>query len=222
MVSGNPENSRILVFAKAPQPGFVKTRLTPVLSPQQAAELQTYLIYRTLGMATKLADVPTELWCTPNTAHSVFKQCKEKYGITLHPQHGNNVGERMLHAAQTVLQGANQIVLIGTDCPSLTTTYLSSAFDLLEQGRDAVIGPAEDGGYVLIGLCDANPRLFSDIPWGTERVLELTRERLDALGWRWDELPTLRDIDRPADLVHFPELPININANAVLTLGESS
>lgn len=214
-------NSRILIFTKAPHPGYVKTRLAPALDPQQAAELQTYLIYNTLAMATELTDGSIDLWCTPDTSHPVFNQCREKYGITLHTQRGDNLGDRMFHAARSALQGASNVVLIGTDCPELTSTYLSTAFNSLEQGRDAVIGPADDGGYVLLGLRYANPHVFRNIPWGTDRVLKLTRERLKAFGYQWDELPTLRDIDRPEDLVYFPELPVKVKKRADLKLEES-
>jgi hypothetical protein len=82
----------------------------------------------------------------------------------------------------------------------MTADYLARAFALLDGGADAVVGPAEDGGYVLLGLRRMDKRLFEDMAWGTDRVLDQTRERLAVLGWRWQELETLWDVDRPEDL----------------------
>ena len=108
-------------------------------------------------------------------------------------------------AFATALRRADKVVLIGSDCPGYDTSYLRMAFDALDR-YDAVIGPAHDGGYVLIGLTRIDRQLFEDIPWSTPRVLEKTHGRLQALGWRWTELATLRDLDQPEDLVHFPGL----------------
>jgi hypothetical protein len=91
-------------------------------------------------------------------------------------------------------------VLVGTDCPALTADYLAQAFALLDGGADAVVGPAEDGGYILIGLRRTDKRLFDGVAWGTASVLDETRARLAALGWSWQELETLWDVDRPEDL----------------------
>ena len=95
---------------------------------------------------------------------------------------------------------APTVILVGADCPLLEARHLASAFDWLQQGEDAVLGPAEDGGYVLLGLRRVNRALFRDIPWGGDQVLALTRQRLAQLGWRWRELEPLWDLDRPADL----------------------
>jgi glycosyltransferase A (GT-A) superfamily protein (DUF2064 family) len=97
------------------------------------------------------------------------------------------------------------VVLIGTDCPPLDGDYLARALAAMAD-RDAVLGPAEDGGYVLLGLWRAAPELFADMPWGTDRVAALTRQRMAALGWRWAELPMLWDLDRPEDLARYRAL----------------
>jgi len=126
-------------------------------------------------------------------------------GLVLRPQLGADLGERMCRALSGALERSSRAVLIGTDCPGLSAPVLRQAFEVLDH-RDAVLGPALDGGYVLIGLRVAGPALFWDIPWGTDRVLELSRLRLRAMGWRWSELEPLRDLDRPDDLLYFPEL----------------
>ncbi len=106
----------------------------------------------------------------------------------------------MHHAAASALGDSDAVVLVGADCPGLGLDYMRRALDCLEQGADAVVGPAEDGGYVLLGLKRAAPELFHDMPWGSDQVLTKTRQRLRKLGWRWLELSVLWDLDRPEDL----------------------
>ena len=103
---------------------------------------------------------------------------------------------------------AEAVALIGCDCPELDAAYLARAFSALQSVEvDAVLGPAADGGYVLLALRRAEPALFAAMPWGGDQVAALTRERMAALGWRWRELPVLRDVDRPPDLLWYPALP---------------
>jgi rSAM/selenodomain-associated transferase 1 len=118
----------------------------------------------------------------------------------LHTQQGADLGERMAHALDSALRHSRYVVLIGTDCPSLTVNTLHRAGDLLDQDMDAVIAPAMDGGYVLLGSRRFSSELFSSIAWGTDTVMQATRNRLGELGWLWQELARHRDIDRPADL----------------------
>jgi glycosyltransferase A (GT-A) superfamily protein (DUF2064 family) len=106
----------------------------------------------------------------------------------------------MAHAFHETLKTASQAVLIGTDCPSLTVHDLQEAAGVLRQGIDAVIGPTEDRGYVLIGLRRYAPELFTGISWGTESVLDQTRACLQGLGWKWHELSERWDVDRPEDV----------------------
>ena len=199
-------DSKLIVLAKAPVPGQVKTRLQPRVSPEDAAKLQAFFIQHTLRLASRLEGVDVELWCAPEISHPVFRQCANKYKVVLKQQQGNDLGERMAHTLQEALRDYQQAVVIGTDCPELTPEYLEDAFSRLRQGIMTVLGPASDGGYVLLGLRRFSPVLFSDIKWGSDQVLFETRERLHQLGWDWIELNTLRDIDTPADLQDFPEV----------------
>jgi rSAM/selenodomain-associated transferase 1 len=200
-------DARIMVFAKAPVAGAVKTRLIPVLGAQGAAALHAMLAHYCIATAVEAQLCPVELWCSPDTNHPFFTQCSKDYGVILREQQGNDLGKRMAHAFDTVLQQSPYAVIIGTDCPALTAQDLRTALHTLVapgilplDGFDAVIGPAEDGGYVLLGLRKAAPLLFEDITWGSCRVLALTRERLKRLQWRWRELAPRRDVDRPEDL----------------------
>jgi glycosyltransferase A (GT-A) superfamily protein (DUF2064 family) len=114
----------------------------------------------------------------------------------------------MYLAFADTLQNADSAVLIGSDCPEYDPPYLDAAFQALEK-NDAVLGPAADGGYVLIGLKKADPRLFRGVPWGTDKVLTATRRKLRHLRWSLEELPTKYDVDEPRDLLRFPYLAPN-------------
>jgi hypothetical protein len=107
-----------------------------------------------------------------------------------------------MHAAfERALAGAPAAIVIGCDCPALTPQHLREVAAALAGGYDAAVAPAEDGGYVLIGSTRATGRLFERIRWGESTVMQETRERLAALGWRWLELGELWDVDRPEDLM---------------------
>lgn len=195
-------DARIMVFAKAPVAGAVKTRLIPALGAEGAAALHALLARLCVATAAGAQLCPVELWCSPDTHHPFFTQCSNDYAVALREQQGTDLGARMAHAFDTALQQSPCAVIIGTDCPALSAHDLREALDALQQGQDAVLGPAEDGGYVLLGLRRAAPQLFKNIPWGTEQVLGLTRTRLKQLQWRWHELPARPDVDRPQDLDH--------------------
>jgi uncharacterized protein len=125
--------------------------------------------------------------------------------MTLQRQGAGDLGVRMAEALGEALTRRGRAVLIGSDCPGYHHAYLTAAFAALD-GHGAVLGPAVDGGYVLIGLRRVALDLFAGIPWGTDTVLVRTRAALVRLGWTWAELPALRDIDRPEDLTDFPDL----------------
>lgn len=191
--------TRIIVFAKAPEPGAVKTRLVPPLDSEAAAALHARLTKRALATARAASLGPLELACAPDTGHPFFRHCAGHYGAALAPQGDGDLGARMLEASRRGLAAGTPVILIGCDCPALTPAHLRAAARTLEGGVDCVLGPAEDGGYVLIGLARADASLFREIAWGGPAVLAATRERLAALAWRWEALETLWDVDRPAD-----------------------
>jgi uncharacterized protein len=192
---------RILIFAKAPVPGYAKTRLIPVLGEQGAADLQAELIRRTVGMAVESRLAPVQLWTCGDTDQDYFGALRSIVKGELYVQSGDDLGARMHHALEQALRVAEFAVLIGTDCPAMGGDYLARACAALaEPGTDAVLGPAEDGGYVLIGLRRCDTRLFENVAWGTADVLAHTRRRLDGLGWPRRELSMQWDLDRPQDL----------------------
>ena len=189
----------IAIFARAPIAGQSKTRLIPRLGAEGAAALQRALIRRALqtALAANLGSV--SLWCAPDCRHPTFIGCSEQFGVPLYPQRGADLGARMFHAFTRHCRQREALV-IGTDCPALTMAELRVAARALLQGSDAVFMPAEDGGYVLVGLRHAVASLFHGIPWGTDRVMDHTRERLRRAGLRWQELTPSWDVDRPEDI----------------------
>lgn len=190
----------ILVFAKAPISGEVKTRLFPLMNAEAAATLHKELVLHTLRVAEESKAGSVELWCTPSVEHPFFIECAEKFKVELHQQTEGDLGRRMADAFEKTLAKTSVALLMGTDCPSLTSEDLKEARKALEEGAPVVISPVEDGGYVLIGLRQYEPTLFEGISWGTSSVLEETRERLRRLRWRWRELPERWDVDRPEDV----------------------
>ena len=189
----------VAVFARAPVAGAAKTRLMPALGAQGAARLQRQLTLRVLRTAWQAALGPVTLWCAPDEQHRFFRALRRSTGVECRAQPAGDLGARMLHAfRQHCARG--QLLLIGTDCPALAADHLRAAARALCEGDDAVFLPAEDGGYVLIGLRRPQPALFDGIAWGTGSVMEETRARLRAAGATWREPATLWDVDRPADL----------------------
>lgn len=187
----------ILVFARAPQPGATKTRLMPLLGAEGAAALHKRLVRQAL--ATAAATGTAELWCAPDCSDPFLQTAAADCGAALHAQRGANLGERMADALADALGRKPYALCIGSDCPALTARHLQQAVAALREGHDAVLAPAEDGGYALVGLARPAPRLFAGIDWGGPAVMAQTREHLRAGGLRWFELETLWDVDRPDD-----------------------
>ena len=190
----------ILVFAKAPVPGEVKTRLCPPLSDRQAAELHQLLLWHTLEAASSAALGPIELCCAPDIQNPFFDRCYTHFGVQLKTQATGDLGVKMGSALADGLTRADRVILLGSDCPTITAEYLRQAAGALAVGHDVVLGPAEDGGYGLIGVSRLVPDIFVDIPWGTDLVMNATLGRLRSNGQTWCELPPIWDVDRPEDL----------------------
>jgi rSAM/selenodomain-associated transferase 1 len=178
-----------VVFARAPVPGRVKTRLVPMLGKNGAARLYERMTAKALRTARSAGFC--SLW--------LFSTGKIK-NLQSHSQGRGNLGERMHRAFHRVLQKHESAILIGSDCPALKASDLRAAARALRSGADAVLSPAEDGGYALIGLRRNSRGLFQGIDWGGPQVLARTRAKLERLGWRWKELRTVWDVDRPEDV----------------------
>jgi len=191
----------VQVFAKAPQQGQVKTRLMPVLGAIGAREIYTQLLWRTLTLASRYASV--QLWCSPHTEFTFFAHCQQHFGVSLHQQQGADLGVRMQYALETALQADILPLLVGADCWTLQTEDLQHAHQHLLQGKAAVFAPSTDGGYVLIGLSQPVPQVFSHMTWSHAQVMAETRRRLQLVGLDWAELAYQRDLDTSLDWLEY-------------------
>ncbi len=200
--------TQLLIFAKAPIPGYAKTRLIPALGERGAATLQQRMTRSVVEEALRSAVGPVTLCCAPDPNHPGFRRLQQEHGITLKGQRGADIGERMMDGFEQALQEHEAVILTGTDCPQLDAGQFRAVHAALQRSA-AVVIPALDGGYVLIALRRALlshlSTLFSGIAWGTERVMEATRTRLENLDLEWAELPPLADIDREEDLALLPK-----------------
>lgn len=200
--------NKLIIFTRYPEPGKTKTRLIPVLGKQGAANLHRLMTQKTIARALSLENsrrLSVEIYYAGGS-----QQLMEDWlgpDLIYHNQGQGDLGARMAAAFQDSFDsGIDKVAIIGTDCPDLKAEIISKAFDELERS-DLVFGPAQDGGYYLIGLCRSLPALFGGINWGTDEVLAQTLAIAQKLALNIAELPTLTDIDRPEDLF---DLDMNI------------
>ena len=208
-VPGNPESDlrsvQIAVLAKAPIAGLAKTRLIPALGPSGAARLQRRLTQSAVHCALDAQLGPVILWCAPDAQHGFFRALHETTGVNCLVQPDGDLGYRM-HAAFSLHCTHGPLLLIGTDCPVLRPAHLQAAARALRQGNDAVFYPADDGGYVLVGLHRPQPVLVAGMTWSTPEVMAETRARAFAHGLQIREFETLWDVDVPSDLLRLRAL----------------
>ncbi len=200
------------VFAKTPRRGAVKTRLQPLLGEEGALSLHKSLIQYVFRNLEAAALCPLEFWVAVGDGSLEGDSLHEEVFTTIcnikniYRQAEGDLGARMADCARQVLQRADSVVLVGADCPAVDGAYLQQALQHLQDGADIVFGPAEDGGYVLLGLRQVPDCLFVDMPWGSEQLMQITRERLRAAGLDWVELEPRWDVDRPEDLPRWEAL----------------
>lgn len=190
------QDSCIVVFARVPVPGQVKTRLIPALGAEGACRLHHRMCERLFATLHVAGLAPWELWIDTDQPHPLVADA----GVPVHLQEGSDLGERLIDALEKVFQRFSRVVVIGTDCPGLDVAYLDEALQCLSGGEQVVLGPAVDGGYVLLGMASFQPALLQGISWGSSQVLEQTLARVRQLELSCHLLPTLADIDCPEDL----------------------
>jgi rSAM/selenodomain-associated transferase 1 len=194
---------RIIVFAKAPVPGAVKTRLIGALSRLGASELARQMLKSTLAAAINARLGNVELCMSPDPDAAAWQGVDLPDVIHRSAQGGGGLGMRLARAAKRGIEVDGRVMLIGTDCPGLSASLLrTAAASLLETG--AVIYRAADGGYALLGLSRYDDLLFRGSPWGGPGVAAATLRRFAHLGWPLHVGRTLHDVDVPKDLVHLP------------------
>jgi rSAM/selenodomain-associated transferase 1 len=195
----------LVIFAKAPIPGEVKTRLCPPLTPDEAATLHGSFVLDMLERS-KLAVAKLQLpfhrylACSPSSELVFFKIMEERQNVHLLDQVGEDLGQRMHRTSVDLFaKGYKQVILVGTDVPTLPLSVYQEAFTMLGRS-DVVLGPALDGGYYLIGLKQPAEKLFTGVPWSTDQVLAVTQQKAKALGLSVGLTTAWRDVDTIADL----------------------
>ncbi|MEN8626290.1 TIGR04282 family arsenosugar biosynthesis glycosyltransferase [Psychrobacter proteolyticus] len=201
-LSARQQDTCIILFAKYPAPNKAKTRLQPALGIDGAARMARQLLLHSIEQAVDTG-FAVELCVSPAPTGPCWQALDLPDSLRWSAQAEGDLGLRMLIASQCALQRFDKVVLIGTDCPSLTTARIQTAVQQLNQ-HDAVMIPATDGGYVLLGFKRVDASLFSDIVWSTASVATVTKQRMAALGWTLALFDPLHDIDEPKDLVHLP------------------
>jgi rSAM/selenodomain-associated transferase 1 len=209
--SPSPDASRLtphaalVIFAKAPIPGEVNTRLCPPLTPDEAATLHGSFVLDMLER-TKLAVVTLQLpfhrylACAPSSELVFFKIMEERQGVRLLDQVGEDLGQRLHHTCVDLFaKGYKEVIIVGTDVPTLPLSVYQEAFTMLGRS-DVVLGPARDGGYYLIGLKQPAEKLFTGVPWSTDQVLAVTQQQAKMLGLSVGLTTAWHDVDTIADL----------------------
>lgn len=200
-------NKGLIIFAREPLPGKVKTRLAQDIGDEAAAGLYAAMLGDVLVKAASLDDVRTLLFWSLETSGI---KCNLAFPeLQMFEQQGTTLGERMAEAFETAFKnGIEACCIIGSDSPDLPAEYIRQAFEWLEQNRaDVVFGPAEDGGYYLLGLRNICQELFRDIPWSTAAVLESSLKQAEKAGLRTALLPTWYDLDELKDLLRLLDSP---------------
>ena len=200
------DRTSLNIFAKAPILGTVKTRMSPPLSPAQCLRLHEALLNHTLArMRPLIAGGVEASLCLTGTLQEALEQARrmEAEGFGLDVQQGAHLGERLSHALTTRFrQGYSRVIFVGTDCPGLGSNAVRDAVRALNR-QEVVVGPAQDGGYYLIGFAACLPEILRGIPWGTPAVYETTLDRLRRRRVRWKSLERKADLDTFGDLKQF-------------------
>lgn len=198
------DQNKLIIFTRYPEPGKTKTRLIPVLGQQGASNLHRMMTQATMKMLqplTKSSFLYLKI-CFTGGSQDLMESWLGK-DLSYQRQVGEDLGDRMKFVFQTeCCDKMQRVIIIGTDCPDLNEGIIRQAFASLEES-DLVLGPAQDGGYYLIGLKQVYAELFSNISWGTNLVLAETLEMAQNLNLKTFLLPMLRDIDRPEDLAEY-------------------
>lgn len=189
----------IVIMVKEPNPGRTKTRLSPPLSMEEAAELYEAMLRDTIALVADLAGIEMALAITPPEAVGFFKQVSPS-GATMKPVRGESIGDCLNKVLTSLLSdGYQPAIAINSDGPTLPAGYLLQAVAELKDA-DLALGPNEDGGYYLIGINQQQPQLFEDIDWSTERVTNQTVARAEETGLQSVLLPAWYDVDTPSDM----------------------
>lgn len=190
----------LIIFAKAPLPGKVMTRLGKSIGMRQASAIYKRMLYRLIGRLVAGHDYSIELWCSPDTKHPFFRKCSREFDIDLKSQHGSGLGERMMNAFRESARESAKTILIGSDIIAMDVSDIELTINHLDS-CDVVLMPTFDGGYGMIAMKNTSPHLFMNMEWSTPGVLNKTVARVSRLGLDYRLLDTRRDVDTHKDYI---------------------
>jgi len=193
-------NKQLIIFIKEPIAGQCKTRLIPLLGEQGAADFYKQLVSHSVTTAKQLNNIDIALYTYPETQHPFIQNLAANSATSIHSQQGKDLGERMYNALHTSLKSYAHCVLIGSDCPGITSDYIEQAFKALESNT-ITLGPATDGGYVLIGCNKLSTSVFANTKWSSPTVLQQCLENIQQLNYSHHLLDELWDVDTPNDFL---------------------
>lgn len=199
-MSSDSNVTKLLIFAKVPRLGQVKTRLEPFLGVEGCLLLHQCLIAHAMELASGWTLGPVELWLA-DQLHTGDLPLDIPKSVAIRYQEGDTLGQRMQFALQSSVSGGDAAVLIGTDSPEQKLSHLEEAATLLGSGTDVVVQPALDGGFVLIGCSTKVPDMSGEIDWGTEKVLDQLQKTLTFQGLSCRNLETIGDLDTKEDML---------------------
>jgi len=191
----------IILFAREPVLGTVKSRLSAALSPQETLTLYKRLLIQSINIACRYSGADVQVFSTPGIDHPLLRSYAKSHQMRLHIQTTGDLGARMIEAAESMLQKYQRVLIMGSDCPFITQAYLDDAFSSLND-KHVAFGPALDGGFVLTASATSGlfEKVFRNVDWGESTVLESVLEHADSEEISYELLPPLQDIDRPEDL----------------------
>lgn len=190
----------LIIMAKAPLAGTVKTRLQPVFSAEQCAGLAACFLTDTINKSNSLENQKLIIAYSPAGEKKYFNKFAHPK-TSFVEQKGNNLGEKMSSAFEFAFgQKAGAAVMIGTDSPTFPVDFIEQAFEFLETNSDAVLGKTEDGGFYLIGLRRLDERIFEGVQWSSAKTFGQVRENIMKLNWHLREVPSWYDVDEPSDV----------------------
>jgi rSAM/selenodomain-associated transferase 1 len=192
---------RLCIFARSPRLGAVKRRLAAEIGAGPALDAYRDLVTDTLKRLARVEGARTELWLA-GPANAEVRGWLRRWQLPLRFQTGRDLGERMANALAACHDEGCRGVVVGTDCPPVTASYIRQAMRALDD-HDVVLGPAQDGGYALVGTRAPVPAIFRDVPWGSAQVLDVTLKRIAAAGHDVALLETVWDVDSAGDLARF-------------------
>ena len=197
----------IIVFARQPIARQVKTRLIPSLGSQGACDLYLKMLWHTIETIINMDQFNINLCITPESNREYFEQHEFAEHFEISIQQGDDLGQRMYNALGTGLNHYQKVILVGTDCPSLSAQVYQQTIECLDD-YDIVFNPAYDGGYVLIAATKIKSDIFTGIHWGSDQVMMQTRQQLQKSLIKWTELKPLHDIDEADDLQYLYTITI--------------